>query len=150
MTKKEKIIIGSDHGGFDLKEIIIKHLNDAGFEVDDAGCNSPESCDYPIYAGKVVRKVLEGEGRGILICGTGLGMSYSANRNHGIRAALCTNEYMARMSRLHNNANILVFGARVVGTGLALDIVDVWLKTGFEGGRHERRVELIEKIDSCD
>ena len=150
MSKKEKIIIGSDHGGFSLKEEIIKYLNNAGLDVEDAGCDSPESCDYPVYAGKVVRKVLDGEGRGILICGTGLGMSYSANRTPGIRAALCVNEYMARMSRLHNNANILVLGARVVGVGLALDIVDVWLKTDFEGGRHQKRVDLIEKTRCAD
>lgn len=144
MSNKEKIIIGSDHGGFDLKNAIVQHVKEMGFETDDVGCNSLESCDYPFYAKKVSDKVAGGEGRGILLCGTGLGMSIAANRNPKIRAALCSNEYMARMSRSHNNANILVLGARVLGIGLALEIVDVWLKTEFEGGRHQKRLDMID------
>jgi ribose 5-phosphate isomerase B len=144
MSKREKIIIGSDHGGFELKNSVIRHIKQMGFEVDDAGCDSLESCDYPVYAKKVSEKVAGGEGRGILLCGTGIGMSIAANRNSKIRAALCLNEYMARMSRMHNNANILVLGARVLGAGLALEIIDVWLKTEFEGGRHQKRVDMLD------
>ncbi len=144
MSKREKIIIGSDHGGFELKNAVILHVKQMGFEVDDAGCDSSGSCDYPVYAKKVSEKVAGGEGRGILLCGTGIGMSIAANRNSKVRAALCLNEYMARMSRMHNNANILVLGARVLGTGLALEIIDVWLKTEFEGGRHQKRVDMLD------
>ncbi|MBN2400835.1 MAG: ribose 5-phosphate isomerase B [Spirochaetes bacterium] len=146
MSKKEKIIIGSDHGGFELKEVIVRHL-EGWFYIDNVGCDSDKSCDYPVYGQKVAGKVANGEGQGILICGTGIGMSITANRNSKVRAALCLNEYMARMSRMHNNANILVLGARVIGTGLALDIVDVWLKTKFDGGRHQKRLELIDKAE---
>jgi ribose 5-phosphate isomerase B len=146
MSKKEKIIIGSDHGGFDLKKIIVKYVKELGFDVEDMGCDSKGSCDYPVYGTRVAEKVANGEGRGILLCGTGIGMSIVANRNPKIRAALCHNEYTARMSRMHNNANVLVLGARVIGAGLALDIVDVWLKTEFEGGRHQKRLDLIDKV----
>jgi ribose 5-phosphate isomerase B len=146
MSKKDKIIIGSDHGGFDLKATIAKHLDELGFKIEDVGCDSKESCDYPVYGSKVSEKVANGEGRGILLCGTGIGMSITANRNTKIRAALCHNEYTARMSRMHNNANVLVLGARVIGAGVALDIVDVWLKTEFEGGRHQKRLDIIDKV----
>jgi ribose 5-phosphate isomerase B len=146
MSKKEKIIIGSDHGAFDLKVTIVSHLKELGFDIEDMGCDSKDSCDYPVYGTKVAEKVAKGEGRGILLCATGIGMSIVANRNRGIRAALCNNEYTARMSRMHNNANILVLGGRVIGSGLALDIVDVWLKTEFEGGRHQRRVDMIDNV----
>jgi ribose 5-phosphate isomerase B len=146
MSKNEKIVIGSDHGGFDLKETIVKHVKELGFDVEDMGCDSKDSCDYPVYGTRVAEKVANEEGRGILLCGTGIGMSIVANRNPKIRAALCHNEYTARMSRMHNNANVLVLGARVIGAGVALDIVDVWLKTEFEGGRHQRRLDLIDKI----
>jgi ribose 5-phosphate isomerase B len=146
MSKKEKIIIGSDHGAFELKETIAGYLKSLGFDIEDMGCDSKDSCDYPAYGTKVAEKVSKGEGRGILLCGTGIGMSIVANRYPGIRAALCLNEYMARMSRMHNNSNVLVLGARVIGAGLALDIVDVWLKTTFEGGRHQNRLDQIDKI----
>ncbi len=146
MSEKEKIIIGSDHGAFELKETIAGHLKSTGFEVEDLGCDSRDSCDYPVFGISVAEKVAGNNGRGILLCGTGIGMCIVANRFPGIRAALCLNEYMAKMSRMHNDANILVLGARVIGTGLALDIVDVWLKTEFEGGRHQKRIDLIEKI----
>ena len=139
----EKIIIGSDHGGYNLKQAIIKHLKDTGYEVDDLGCYSTESCDYPVIAKAVSKKVLETGDRGILVCGTGIGMSITANRFDGIRASHCTDTFTARMTRMHNDSNVLCLGERITGTGLALDIVDIWLKTEFEGGRHKTRIELI-------
>lgn len=138
------IIMGSDHAGFPLKEILKKHLASRGFQVDDTGPHSQESCDYPPFAANVAQKVLQIKGLGILICGSGLGMSMAANRYPGIRAALCTNEYMARLSRLHNNANILCLGQRVIGEDLAKSILDVFLDTPFEGGRHQRRIDLFD------
>ncbi len=145
MAKQEKIIIGSDHGGFKLKAVIKAYLEGAGVIVEDIGCHSTESCDYPIFGKEVARRVVKGEGRGILICGSGIGMSMVANKTRGIRAALPSNEYMARMSKQHNDANILVLGGRVLGEDLALSMVDVWMNTEFEGGgRHQRRIGLIE------
>ena len=141
-----EIIIGSDHGGFDLKQackILLEDLSDNG--VTDAGVFSRDSSDYPIVAHKVAQAVARGEyGRGILICGTGLGMSIVANRYKGVRAALCHNLYVARMSRLHNDANILVMGGRVIGVALALEMVELFLKTPFEGGRHQLRLNQID------
>lgn len=143
---KIKIAIGSDHGGFDYKASIIKALQDKGYDVVDMGTYSPESCDYPIIAKKVARAVAKGDfEKGILVCGTGIGMSMAANKVKGIRAAVCGDTFSARATRAHNNANILCLGQRVVGEGLALDIVDIWLTTKFEGGRHERRVNMIEE-----
>ena len=142
---KIKIAIGSDHGGFDYKASIIKALQVKGYDVVDMGTYSPESCDYPIIAKKVARAVAKGDfEKGILVCGTGIGMSMAANKVKGIRAAVCGDTFSARATRAHNNANILCLGQRVVGEGLALDIVDIWLTTKFEGGRHERRVNMIE------
>ena len=140
----EKIIIGSDHGGYKLKNEIIKHLKDAGFEISDKGCYSEESCDYPVIAKTVAEDVLKSSVRGILVCGTGIGMSIAANRYEGIRASHCTDTFTARMTRAHNDSNILCLGERVTGTGLALDIVDIWLKTEFEGGRHQKRIDMID------
>ncbi|WP_297455178.1 ribose 5-phosphate isomerase B [Persephonella sp.] len=143
-----KVAIGSDHAGFDYKEIVKKHLEEKGFEVIDKGTYSKESVDYPIFGEAVAQAVASGEAdRGIVICGTGIGISISANKVKGIRAALCTNEYMARMARKHNDANILAFGARVLGIDVALGIVDVFFETEFEGGRHERRVNEIKNIE---
>lgn len=143
---KIKIAIGSDHGGFDYKASIIKALQVKGYDVVDMGTYSPESCDYPIIAKKVARAVAKGDfEKGILVCGTGIGMSIAANKVKGIRAAVCGDTFSARATRAHNNANILCLGQRVVGEGLALDIVDIWLTTKFEGGRHERRVNMIEE-----
>lgn len=143
---KFKIAIGSDHGGFDYKASIIKALQVKGYDVVDMGTYSPESCDYPIIAKKVARAVAKGDfEKGILVCGTGIGMSMAANKVKGIRAAVCGDTFSARATRAHNNANILCLGQRVVGEGLALDIVDIWLTTKFEGGRHERRVNMIEE-----
>jgi len=140
------IAIGSDHGGFALKNEIIKHLDKRGIEYKDLGTYSEESCDYPVYGKAVAHAVADGEcDRGIVICGTGIGISLAANKVHGIRAALCTDCYTAEMTRLHNDANILALGARVVGTGLALKIVDTFLDTAFsDDERHKRRIALIE------
>lgn len=139
----ERVIIGSDHGGFKLKCEIIKHLRAQGFEVCDKGCYSEESCDYPVIAKSVAKDVLNTSGRAILVCGTGIGMSIAANRFDGIRASHCTDTFSARMTRMHNDSNILCLGERITGTGLALDIVDIWLKTDFEGGRHKNRIDMI-------
>lgn len=139
-----KIAIGCDHGGYDLKNLIVKKLGDDGVEVVDMGTYSEESVDYPDFSNKVCQCVLSGEcERGILICGTGIGMSIAANRYREIRAALCHEAFTARMSREHNNANILCLGARVIGTEVALDIVRVWTGTEFAGGRHQRRLDLL-------
>jgi len=139
-----KIAIGCDHGGYDLKNLIVKALADDSFEVVDLGTYSEESVDYPDFSNKVCQCVLSGEcERGILICGTGIGMSIAANRFRQIRAALCHEAFTARMSREHNNANILCMGARVIGTEVALDIVRVWTTTEFAGGRHQRRLDLL-------
>ena len=140
------IIIGSDHAGFDMKEECTSSLEKAAEHViTDVGVYSSESSDYPKIAQKVAQAVADGDfPRGILICGTGIGMSIAANRFQGVRAALCHNLYLARMSRLHNNANILVMGGRVIGAALALEMVDIFLNTEFEGGRHQSRLDLID------
>lgn len=144
------IAIGSDHGGYDLKMEIISYLNSQGLECKDFGsCNGKESVDYPDYGKNVAEAVSSGEfEKGIIICGTGLGISITANKVPGIRAALCTDSYMARMSREHNDANILALGGRVVGPGLALDIVETWLNTPFAGGRHKTRVDKISAVET--
>lgn len=140
------VIIGSDHAGFDLKEACRSFLDNLpGYEVRDAGVFSHASSDYPNIAHEVSGAVSAGEfSMGILICGTGLGMSMVANRHRRVRAALCHNLYTARLSRAHNNANILCLGGRVTGTGLALEMVEIFLKTPFEGGRHQRRIDMFE------
>ena len=142
----EKIILGSDHGGFKLKNEIAKHLKETGYKISDMGCYSEESCDYPQIAQAVSKEVLASNGRGILICGTGIGMSIAANRFNGIRASHCTDTYTAKMTRAHNDSNILCLGERVTGIGLALEIVDTWLKTAFEGNRHQRRIDMIDMV----
>ncbi len=144
-----KIALGADHAGFPLKEKIKEFLERKGYEVLDMGTHSTDSVHYPNFAEKVARAVQRGEAdRGILICGTGIGMSITANKFKGVRAALCTNEYMARMSRRHNDANVLCLGERVLGVELALSIVEAWLEEEFEGGRHEVRVKLISDIEN--
>ena len=141
----EKILIGSDHAGFDLKQLVSDFLEKASYAVIDVGCYAGKSCDYPDFARALCHKIIDGEAdRGILICGTGLGMCIAANRFTGIRAALCTTEFHARMSRAHNDSNVLVLGGRITGAELALAILKTWLETPFEGGRHQRRVDLIE------
>ncbi|MBR4424385.1 MAG: ribose 5-phosphate isomerase B [Oscillospiraceae bacterium] len=142
------IAIGSDHGGYALKEQIKKHLDELGLAYRDYGTDSEASCDYPIYGEAVARAVAGGEAeRGIVICGTGIGISISANKVKGIRAALCGDCYSAEYTRRHNDANVLALGARVLGEGLAEKIVDTFLSTDFEGGRHARRVALIAALE---
>lgn len=142
------IAIGSDHGGFHLKQEIMKHLDELGLAYHDYGAYSTESCDYPAYGEAVARAVAGGEcERGILVCGTGIGIGIAANKVHGIRCATCSDCYCAEMSRRHNDANILALGERVTGVGLALKIVDTFLNAEFEGGRHARRVALIGQIE---
>lgn len=139
-----EILIGSDHGGFKLKNEIIKYLNEVGYKVKDFGCYTNNSCDYPVIAKEVANEVLKTGNKAILVCGTGIGMSIAANRFKGIRASHCTDTFTARMTRMHNNSNILCLGERITGTGLALDIVEIWLQTEFEGGRHLNRINILE------
>jgi ribose 5-phosphate isomerase B len=142
-----KIIIGCDHGGYELKEKIVPHLRALNHEVEDIGTHGGESVDYPYYAVKVARAVAEGRAeRGILVCGSGIGMSIVANRVAGARAVNVSEPYGAKMSRRHNNSNILCLGGRFTGQDLAMEIVDTWLAEAFEGGRHQRRVELIDSL----
>ena len=141
------IALGSDHGGFELKQEIMAHLTKRGLEFKDFGTYTPDSCDYPVYGRAVAKAVASGEcERGIIICGTGIGISITANKIPGIRAALCTDCFSAEATRLHNDANILALGGRVVGPGLALKIVDTFLDTPFSGEeRHARRISMIEE-----
>jgi len=141
-----KIAIGCDHGGFELKEAVKNFLAENGYEYQDFGTHDTQSCDYPDIAVPVAKSVAAGEfDRGILICGTGIGIGIAANKVAGIRAALCHDTFSAHASREHNNANILTMGQRVIGQGLALDIVKIWLNTEFEGGRHQRRIDKIHE-----
>lgn len=143
-----KIIIGCDHAAFQLKDIIKADLLKNGISVEDIGANGIESVNYPDYAKKVASAVSRGEyERGILLCGTGLGMSITANRYKGVRAALCNDVFLAKMSRLHNDSNVLVLGARVIGDVLALEILKTWLATSFEGGRHKTRIDMMDELD---
>ena len=144
---KNMIAVACDHGGYALKKEILKHLEGRGLEYKDFGCDSEEAVDYPIYARKVTAAIKSGEcDRGILICGTGIGISITANREKGIRAALCTDCFSAEATRQHNDANILALGGRVVGPGLALKIVDTFLDTPFSNAeRHQRRIDLIDQ-----
>lgn len=140
-----RIAIASDHGGIELKQIIVEYLDGQGTKPIDLGVNSSDSVDYPDMAHQLAHTVLDKQAdMGILICGTGIGMSLAANRHPGIRAALCTDPYMARMSREHNDANVLCLGGRVIGSELAKDIVNAFLGGKFEGGRHARRIAKIE------
>ena len=142
-----KIAIGCDHGGFDVKGSIVELVSSLGHDVIDLGCTSEKSVNYPDYARTVCAAVEEGTAdRGVLICGTGIGMSMAANRNRSIRAALCHEIFTAVMSREHNDANVLCLGARVVGPGLILEIVKNWLSTDFAGGRHQTRIEMFSSI----
>ena len=145
------IAIGSDHGGYALKQVIISHLADRGIEFRDFGTYSEESCDYPEYGEAVGRAVASGECElGIAVCGTGIGISIDANKVHGGRAAACSDGYTAEMCRRHNDANVLALGGRVIGPGLALKIVDIFLSTGFDGGRHARRLGKLAEIEARD
>ena len=141
-----KIAIGNDHAAPELKLAVIEHLKTKGIVCIDIGCAAGEKCDYPNAAKTVCEKVVSGECElGILICGTGIGMSMAANKVKGVRAALCHESHSAMLSRLHNNANVLCLGERITGESLALDIVDVWLKSEYEGGRHQKRVDMLDE-----
>lgn len=143
-----KIAIGNDHAAFKLKKIIVEYLKGKNYEVLDLGTYTEDKCDYAVYGEKVAEAIKNGEAdRGILICGTGIGISLAANKVPGIRAAVCSDAYSAKMCRAHNNAQILAFGARVIGEDTAKMLVDTFLSTEFEGGRHEQRVNLISEIE---
>jgi ribose 5-phosphate isomerase B len=141
------IAIGCDHAGCEMKNAIIDALSAKGFEFVDMGCDG-SPCDYPVIAEAVCNKVLGSDcDKGILICGTGIGMSMAANKIDGIRAALCSDCFSAKYTRLHNNANVMCMGARVLGVGLAIELAEIFLTTGFEGGRHQRRIDLITELE---
>jgi ribose 5-phosphate isomerase B len=143
-----KIVVGSDHAAYELKEAIKEKLTKEGHEVIDVGCDSTESVDYPKYGHAVGRAVASGEAeRGIAVCGSGIGISIACNKVPGIRAALCTSVEMAEMCRRHNNANVVCMGARMISQELAFDIIDKWMTTDFEGGKHLRRINEIEDLD---
>lgn len=143
-----KIAVGNDHAAVELKKDICRFLEEKGCDYVDFGCAEGEKCDYPDKAAEVGRKVAAGEfDYGILICGTGVGISIAANKIKGVRAACCSDHFSAKYTRLHNDANVLCFGARVVGSGLARELVEVFLSTEFEGGRHSRRVGLISELE---
>ncbi|MCR4862377.1 MAG: ribose 5-phosphate isomerase B [Ruminococcus sp.] len=142
------IAIGCDHAGVEMKKAVIAALEEKGFEFRDLGTDG-EPCDYPVIAEKVCNEVLGGGcERGILICGTGIGMSIAANKIKGIRAALCSDSFSTKFTRLHNDSNIMCMGARVLGNGLACELAEIFLTTGFEGGRHQRRVDLITALEN--
>ena len=142
------IAIGCDHAGVEMKKAVIDTLSAKGFELKDMGTDG-ESCDYPVIAKAVCELVQSGEcEKGILICGTGIGMSIAANKFRGIRAALCSDSFSAKYTRLHNDSNVMCMGARTIGTGLACELAEIFMSTGFEGGRHQRRIDLITEIEN--
>ncbi len=146
---KKTVVIGCDHGGYELKLPILAYLSEEGYRVVDVGCDSTDSVDYPLYADKLCKVIADKDADvGILICGTGIGMSIAANKHAGIRAACCENTFSARMTRAHNDANVLCLGARVIGAGLAVDMVELFLNTDFLGGRHEKRVAMLNALDN--
>ncbi|MEF3255753.1 MAG: ribose 5-phosphate isomerase B [Deferribacterales bacterium] len=142
-----KLCLASDHGGFELKNLIVNYLSKKGLDILDLGTDSIDSVDYPDFALKAVDAILNKKAdRGVIMCGTGIGISITANRFPGIRAALCWDPFTAKLSRQHNDANILVMGGRIIGPELAKEIVEIWLFTEFDGGRHERRIKKIDEI----
>lgn len=144
---KNKIALGADHAGYEYKDKLIACLTEKGYECVDCGTNGPESVDYPVYASKVCELVRSGDCEfGILVCGTGIGMSIAANKHRGIRAALCNEPESTAMTRHHNNSNVLCLGARMIPFETALELTNVFLTTEFDGGRHERRVEMLDKL----
>ncbi len=144
-----KIALGCDHGGLEHKNAILEHLKERGFEVTDFGVYELKSVDYPEIAEKVANCISKGNAElGILVCGTGIGMSLAANKIKGIRAAACSEHFSAKYTRLHNNSNILCLGGRVIGVGTALELVDLFVDTEFEGGRHSRRVDMITALEN--
>ena len=147
----KKLVIGCDHAAPELKAIVRDHLIERGFDVVDVGTHTTDSCNYPDYAHALCQKIQSGECElGILICGTGIGMSMAANKHKGIRAACCSDTFSARLTRLHNDANVLCFGARVVGQGLALDLADVFVDTEFEGGKHKTRIDMFAALEQSE
>ena len=145
----KKLVIGCDHAAPELTAIVRDHLIERGFEVIDVGTHTTDSCNYPDYAHALCKKIQSGEcDLGILICGTGIGMSMAANKHKGIRAACCSDTFSARLTRLHNDANVLCFGARVVGQGLAVDLADIFVDTEFEGGKHKKRIDMFVDIEN--
>ena len=145
------IVIGCDHGAYELKDKVVKHLTDNGYTVIDKGTNGPESVHYPIYAHEVCLELQnKNADLGILLCSTGIGMSMAANKHKGIRAALCSDTYSARLTRMHNDANVLCIGALVVGPALAKLIVKSWLDAEFEGGRHKTRVDMFMSLEESE
>ena len=145
----KKLVIGCDHAAPELKAIVRDHLVERGFEVIDVGTHTTDSCNYPDYAHALCKKIQSGECElGILICGTGIGMSMAANKHKGIRAACCSDTFSARLTRLHNDANVLCFGARVVGQGLAIDLADAFVDAEFEGGKHQKRIDMFVDIEN--
>ncbi|MEW5946039.1 MAG: ribose 5-phosphate isomerase B [bacterium] len=147
MDAEKKIVVASDHAGCRLKQEIKSLLEQKGYMVEDVGTYGTESADYPDYGYKAALKVAAGEcGRGVLVCGSGIGMCMAANRLRGVRAVNCTEPVSARLSRLHNDSNVLCLGERMIGVQMAREIVEVWLSTGFEGGRHKRRVEKLDEL----
>ena len=145
------IAIGCDHGGYEIKNAVIDYLKEQGIAYNDCGCFGTESVDYPIFAYKVASSVAKGEAElGIICCGTGIGVSMAANKVKGIRAAVCCDEFCAEMTRRHNNANILCMGGRVIDSEKAVRLADIFLHTPFEGGRHEKRVQMITDIENGD
>lgn len=148
MEKKKPLALACDHAGLPLKEELKKHLDALGEPYVDLGTNDRASVDYPEYAHKLCLEISSGRcARGVLVCGTGIGMCMAANKHKGIRAAVVSDTFSARMTRMHNDANVLCLGARVVGAGLAADILDLFLNTAYEGGRHQRRVDLLNALD---
>ncbi len=146
VREPEEIVIGSDHAGFEMKEFLKEELHKRGFALKDVGTETTKPTDYPLYAGRVAHSVADGENdRGIAVCGAGIGASIAANRVRGVRAALCTSVEMAKLSRAHNNANVLVLGGRTTPKELATQILDAWLETPFEGGRHIPRIEMLDE-----
>ena len=146
-----KIVVGCDHGGLEHKNAIAEHLKSEGFEVEDFGIYENKSVDYPEIALKVANSIKNGENElGILVCGTGIGMSLAANKVNGIRAAACSEHFSAKYTRLHNNSNILCLGGRVIGIGTALELCDIFVNTEFEGGRHQRRIDMITEIEKSN
>ena len=145
------IAVGCDHGAYELKDKVVKHLTEKGFTVIDKGTNGPESVHYPIYAHEVCLELQnKNADLGILLCSTGIGMSMAANKHKGVRAALCSDTYSARLTRMHNDANVLCIGALVVGSALALDIVDQFVSAEFEGGRHKTRVDMFMSLEESE
>lgn len=148
---KDTIWIGNDHGGFEMKLQVVEFLKKKGFDVNNIGTDSTVAVRYPYFAAKIAGAISEGSiSRGILICSTGIGMSIVANKYKGVRAALCTDSYMAKMTRAHNDSNILCLGGKITGTNLAIDIVNTWLYTPYEGGRHDISLGLIAEVEKVN